>query len=232
MLIFSTPPIFQSGGEFDLRPGSIRKDEYLFYDATGVIICAIRSRYNTYFSNVERTYLINAKYFQGKAYKVLLKAHEESISTLKPWNFVISSYKVAAEVVKRDGSEILPHLTKSIGTGMGIEFGDSGLSLNARSDKSLKVGMDYNVSLGFQKFQLHINNPKKHNYLLFFVDIVIIKDEGSENATGMSSKVTDVSYSFNEEEEKYMPRAEISDIEPSFSKATLRFDNQEMTEEK
>ena len=82
----------------------------------------IRFRCNTYCSNVERTYLINAKYFQGKAYKVLLKAHEESISALKPRNSVSAAYKVAVEVVQRDGSELLPHLTKSIGIGMGIEF--------------------------------------------------------------------------------------------------------------
>ena len=60
---------------------------------------------------------------------------------------------------------------------------------------------------------------------------MIIKDEGSKNAIGMSSKVTDVSYSFNEEEERSMPRAEVSEIELGFSKATLRSDDQEMTKE-
>ncbi|XP_057869393.2 FACT complex subunit SPT16 isoform X1 [Cryptomeria japonica] len=229
------PPVFQSGGKFDLRPGAVSNDDYLYYDATGVIICAIGSRYNSYCSNVARTYLIDAKDVQGKAYKVLLKAQEAAISALKPGNPVNAAYKAAIEVVQRDGPELLPHLTKSAGTGIGIEFRESGLSLNARNDKCLKAGMAFNVSLGFQNLQVQTSNPKTQNFSLLLADTVVIKDKGPENATGVSSKVyTDVAYSFNEEEEKEeksKPKAEVNGIESGFSKATLRSDNQEMTKE-
>ncbi|GLJ05022.1 hypothetical protein SUGI_0009560 [Cryptomeria japonica] len=229
-------PVFQSGGEFDLRPGAVSNDEHLYYDATGVIICAIGSRYNSYCSNVARTYLINAEDVQGKAYKVLLKAQEAAISALKPVNPLSAAYKAAMDVVQKEGPELMPHLTKSAGTGIGIEFRESGLSLNSRNDKIVKVGMAFNVSLGFQNLQLQTGNPKTQNYSLLLADTVVVKDKGPENATGVSSKVyTDVAYSFNDDDEdeevKPKPKAEVNGGEPGISKATLRSDNQEMTKE-
>uniref|UniRef100_A0A0D6QWA7 FACT complex subunit n=1 Tax=Araucaria cunninghamii TaxID=56994 RepID=A0A0D6QWA7_ARACU len=227
-------PVFQSGGEFDLRPGAVSNDENLYYEATGVIICAIGSRYNSYCSNVARTYLIDAENVQGKAYRVLLKAHEAAISALRPGNPLSAAYKAAVEVVQREGSEFSSHLTKSAGTGIGIEFRESGLSLNARNDKIVKAGMAFNVSLGFQNLQLQSENPKTKNYSLLIADTVVVRDKGPENATAVSSKVyNDVAYSFNDEEEEEKPKAKVEANrgENVYSKATLRSENQETKEE-
>ncbi|KAH8507085.1 hypothetical protein H0E87_009550 [Populus deltoides] len=57
------PPIFQSGGEFDLRPSAASNDEPLYYDSASVIIIAVGSRYNSYCSNVARTLMIDATPF-------------------------------------------------------------------------------------------------------------------------------------------------------------------------
>lgn len=228
------PPVFQSGGEFDLRPGAVSNDENLYYEATGVIVCAIGSRYNSYCSNVARTYLIDAEPVQGKAYKVLLKAQEAAINGLRPGNPASAAYKAAMEVVQRDGPEFLPHLTKSAGTGIGIEFRESGLSLNLRNDKVLRAGMVFNVALGLQNLQLPTGNSKTRNYSLSIADTVVVRDKGPEIATAASSKVyTDVAYSFNddEEEDKPKPKAEANGGESVISRTTLRSDNQEMTKE-
>ena len=46
---------------FDLRPSAISNEDPLYYDALGVVICAIGgARYNSYCANVARTYLIDA----------------------------------------------------------------------------------------------------------------------------------------------------------------------------
>lgn len=228
------PPVFQSGGEFDLRPGAVSNDENLYYEATGVIVCAIGSRYNSYCSNVARTYLIDAEPVQGKAYKVLLKAQEAAINALRSGNPASAAYKAAAEVVQRDGPEFLQHLTKSAGTGIGIEFRESGLSLNARNDKVLRAGMVFNVALGLQNLQLQTGNSKTRNYSLSIADTVVVKDKGPEIATAASSKVyTDVAYSFNDDEEEDKPKqkADANGGESVISRTTLRSDNQEMTKE-
>ncbi|XP_077244585.1 FACT complex subunit SPT16-like [Tasmannia lanceolata] len=229
------PPIFQSGGEFDLKPSASSNDQDLYYDSTSVIICAIGSRYNSYCSNLARTFLIDANAVQSKAYGVLLKAHEAAISALKSGNKVGDVYQAAISVVERDGPEFLPHLTKSAGTGIGLEFRESGLSLNARNDRVLKAGMVFNVTLGFQNLQAKTNNPKTEKFSLLLADTVIVNDKVAEVVTSISSKaVKDVAYSFNEdeeEEERPKVKSEANGIEGFLSKATLRSDNHEMSKE-
>ncbi|XWS42290.1 hypothetical protein CRYUN_Cryun16bG0002200 [Craigia yunnanensis] len=229
------PPIFQSGGVFDLKPSASSNDENLYYDSTSVIICALGSRYNSYCSNVARTFLIDANATQSKAYEVLLKAQEASISALKSGNRVSSVYQAAVSVVEKDAPELAANLTKTAGTGIGLEFRESGLSLNAKNDRILRPGMVFNVSLGFQNLQTETNNPKTQKYSVLLADTVIVGDKGPDILTSKSSKaVKDVAYSFNEddeEEEKLKVKAEDNGNETLFSKTTLRSDNHEMSKE-
>ncbi|KAI3874777.1 hypothetical protein MKW98_019350 [Papaver atlanticum] len=230
------PPIFQSGGEFDLRPSASSNEENLYYDSASVIICAVGSRYNSYCSNVARTFLIDANAMQSKAYGVLLKAQEAAIGSLKAGCKVSAVYEAALAVVEKDGPELVPNLTKTAGTGIGLEFRESGLNLNAKNDRILKAGMVFNVSLGFQNLQAQTNNPKTEKFSLLLADTVIVKENIPEVVTMISSKaVKDVAYSFNEddEEEEAKPKAkaEPNGSESLLSKATLRSDNQEMSKE-
>ncbi|KAA8545293.1 hypothetical protein F0562_020077 [Nyssa sinensis] len=229
------PPIFQSGGNFDLRPSASSNDECLYYDSASVIICAIGSRYNSYCSNVARTFLIDSTTTQNKAYEVLLKAHDAAIGALKPGNKVSAVYQAALSVVERDAPELVTNLTKSAGTGIGLEFRESGLSLNAKNDRILKAGMVFNVTLGFQNLNTKISKPKSQNFSLLLADTVIVTESGHDLVTSLSSKaVKDVAYSFNEdeeEEEQPKAKAESNGIEALYSKATLRSDNQEISKE-
>ncbi|KAF3453981.1 hypothetical protein FNV43_RR04423 [Rhamnella rubrinervis] len=230
------PPIFQSGGQFDLRPSAASNDELLYYDSTSVIICAVGSRYKSYCSNVARTFLIDANPLQSKAYEVLLKAHEAAINDLKSGNKVSAAYQAAFSVVEKDAPELVPNLTKSAGTGIGLEFRESGLNLNAKNDRVVKAGMVFNVSLGFQNLQNQTNNTKKQNFSLLLADTVIVDNDKTEVVTSKSSKaVKDVAYSFNEdeeeEEEKSKRKDEANGTDAFMSKTTLRSDNHEVSKE-
>ncbi|KAK9920058.1 hypothetical protein M0R45_028623 [Rubus argutus] len=230
------PPIFQSGGKFDLRPGAASNDEFLYYDSASVIICAIGSRYHNYCSNVARTFLIDANPLQSKAYEVLLKAHAAAISELKPGKEASAAYLAALSVVEKDAPELLSNLTKSAGTGIGLEFRESGLNLNAKNDRVVKVGMVFNVSLGFHNLQSGINNLKNQNFSLLLADTVVINNDKPDVLTVKISKaVKDVAYSFKEDDledektEKVKGRA--SGTEALISKTTLRSDNSEKSKE-
>ncbi|XP_062081762.1 FACT complex subunit SPT16-like [Humulus lupulus] len=230
------PPIFQSGGDFDLKPSASSNDDNLCYDSTSVIICAVGSRYNSYCSNVARTFLIDANSVQSKAYEVLLRAHEAAISTLKPGNKISSAYQAALSVVEKDAPELAPSLTKTAGTGIGLEFRESGLNLNARNDRTLRPGMVFNVSLGFQNLQAETKNLKTQKFSILLADTVIVREDVPEVLTQSSSKaVKDVAYSFNEdddeEEEQVKVKAGTKVGGTTLSKATLRSDNQEMSKE-
>ncbi|KAF3657988.1 FACT complex subunit SPT16 [Capsicum annuum] len=224
------PPIFQSGGNFDLRPSATSNDDHLYYDSASVIICAVGSRYNSYCSNVARTFLIDSTSIQNKAYEVLLKAHEAAIGALKPGNKLSSVYQTALAVVESDAPEFVSNLTKSAGTGIGLEFRESGLIINAKNDKVVKAGMVFNVSLGFHNLQAETTAEKSRNFSLLLADTVIVSNEGHEVVTHLSTKaLKDVAYSFNEdeEEEEVNVKTDSTRKEALYSKATLRSNNQE-----
>lgn len=231
------PPIFQSGGKFDLKPSASSDDDNLYYDTASVIISAIGSRYSNYCSNIARTFLIDATPAQSKAYEVLLKAHDAAIAMLKPGNKVSSVYRAAVSVVEKEAPELLSSLTKSAGTGIGLEFRESGLILNMNNDRVLKAGMVFNVSLGFHNLQVETNNPKTEKFSLLLADTVIVSNEKPPEVltAGCSKLVKDVAYSFNDdpgEEERPKRNAAANNSEPFQSKATaLRSGNNEATRE-
>lgn len=232
------PPIFQSGGEFDLKPSAASNDSNLYYDSTSVIICAIGARYNSYCSNVARTFLIDANPVQKKAYAVLLKAQGAAIAALKPGSKAGDAYQSAVAVVEKEAAELAPSLTKSAGTGIGLEFRESGHNLNGKNEKILKAGMVFNVSLGFQNLQTETKNPKTQKFSLLLSDTVIVGQNAPEVITSLSSKaVNDVAYSFNEDEdedeqeEQPKMKAKTGNSEVLPSKATLRSVNHEMSKE-
>ncbi|KAJ7544149.1 hypothetical protein O6H91_09G066200 [Diphasiastrum complanatum] len=229
------PPVFQSGGVYDLRPGAMSNDDHLCYDTTGVIICAIGARYNIYCSNVARTYLIDADRVQEKAYKVLMKAHEVAIEALRVGNSMSAPFKAAFSIVEKEAPEFLPHLTKSVGAGIGIEFRESWLNLNAKNDRLIKAGMTFNVTVGLHNLQAQKQtNPKTRIFSLLLADTVVVRQKGPENATGSCTKsFSDVAYSFMNEEPEEQPqtRTGASGVEVVYSKTALRSDNQETKEE-
>ncbi|PKA51534.1 FACT complex subunit SPT16 [Apostasia shenzhenica] len=228
------PPIFQSGGKFDLRPSASSNDDDLYYESTSVIICAIGARYSSYCSNIARTFLIDANPTQSKAYEVLLKAQNAAINTLKPDNVLSSAYKAAVAVVEKEAPELLPNLTKTAGTGIGLEFRESGLILNTKNDRTVKAGMVFNVSLGFHNLQSSTKNPKTENFSVLLADTVIaMNDKSPEVLTSLCSKaVKDVAYSFNEDEdEQPKVKSKPTIAETVLSKASLRSDKQEISKE-
>uniref|UniRef100_A0A803L4L0 FACT complex subunit n=1 Tax=Chenopodium quinoa TaxID=63459 RepID=A0A803L4L0_CHEQI len=229
------PPIIQSGGKFDLRPSASSNDENLYYEPASVIICAVGSRYNSYCSNIARTILIDANSDQSKAYEILLKAQEAAIGALKSGNKANDVYLAALAVVEKEDPGLVANLTKSAGTGIGLEFRESGLNLNAKNEKELKPGMVFNVVLGFQNMKTQASNPKSQNFALLLADTVIVGEKGPEITTALSSKaLKDVAYSFNEEEEEVEPpkaKRKVNEAEAVPTKTTLRSDHGEINRE-
>lgn len=209
------PPVFQSGGKYDLRPSAFSNDDDLHYDSGSVIICALGAKYSGYCSNVARTFLIDCNAEKCNAYKVLRQAHDAAIAALTPGSKCCSSYQAAVAVIRDKAPELLPFLTKSAGTGIGIEFRESWLSLSEKNDRTLKEGMIFNVSLGFQNLIDKTNNEKTKEFSLWLADTVLICKENPKVLTSFISKAdSDAIYLFDEENAglssvKEAPKAEV-----------------------
>ncbi|CAL4892397.1 unnamed protein product [Urochloa decumbens] len=194
------PPIFQSGGKYDLRPGALSNDDDLYYDSGSLIVCAMGAKYSGYCSNVARTFLIDCSVKKCNAYKVLLKAHDAAIAALMPGSKASMSYQAAVDVVRGEAPDLLPFLTKSGGTGIGIEFRETSLSLNEKNNLTVKEGMLFNVSLGFQNLLAKSSDEKIKEVSLWLADTVLVCKEKPEVLTAFISKAEDDAfYSFDEE---------------------------------
>ncbi|KAK9135383.1 hypothetical protein Syun_014713 [Stephania yunnanensis] len=157
---------------------------------------------------------------QKKAYEVLLNAHEAAIASLKPGNKANVVYKSAISIVKRDAPEFVGSFAKTAGTGIGIEFRESVLGLNAKNDRVLMAGMVFNVSLGFQDLQAQTTNIKTEKFSLLLADTVIIGEKLPEVVTSINFKaLEDVAY------ERSKAKDESKSIVGSLLKATLRSEN-------
>uniref|UniRef100_A0A0D9XZ22 FACT complex subunit n=1 Tax=Leersia perrieri TaxID=77586 RepID=A0A0D9XZ22_9ORYZ len=194
------PPIFQSGGKYDLRPSASSNSDDLYYDSGSLIVCALGAKYSSYCSNVARTFLIDCDGEKCNAYKVLRQAHDAAIAALKPGSKVSDSYQAAVSVVRDKAPELVPFLTKSAGTGIGLEFRETWLSLNEKNDRILKEGMVFNVSLGFQNLLEKNSDYKNKEYSLWLADTVLVCKEKPHVLTAFVSKADDDAfYSFDEE---------------------------------
>ncbi|KAI3902460.1 hypothetical protein MKW92_008960, partial [Papaver armeniacum] len=176
------PPFFRSGGDYDLRPTIASNNSTLFYESGSVIICGISLTCNNYCSYIARTYFVDATSTQVGAYEVLLKAQEAAISELKQGNKVSAAYEAALAVVRNDAPQYVDNLAESFGSGIGLEFNESNLTINAKNDIQVKAGMVFSVSLGFQNLQFETGCS------MLLADIVVVTEEFPEVATSKKSK--------------------------------------------
>ncbi|KAI3718423.1 hypothetical protein L6452_19294 [Arctium lappa] len=212
-----------------LEPARIKVKLKADNDSGSVITCALGSRYNSYCTNVARTFLIDSDATQIKAYQVLLKAHEAAVGALKPGNKANAVYKAAYAVVEKEAPELIPNLKKSAGTSIGLEYRESGLNLNKTNERILKAGMVLNVSLSFQCMR---SEAMGWHYALLLADTVIVTVNGCEVGTSLSRKtLEDVVYDFDdgeeEEDERPQVKVEAKRTEALYSKASLRSGNHE-----
>ncbi|KAL1826782.1 hypothetical protein ACET3Z_005194 [Daucus carota] len=64
---------------------------------------------------------------ESKAYGVLLKAQEAVINGLKPGRTAAGAYQAAVSIVEKEAPELAANLTRTAGTGIGLEFREFGL---------------------------------------------------------------------------------------------------------
>ncbi len=116
-----------------------------------------------------------------RANKPINKLHEEAM------NFLRSKDSKLAEKVMN-----------YLGFGMGLEFREGHLIINARNERVLKENMVFNVCVGFQDL---FDEERNQKYAIMIADTVVVRKEEGECLTQLiSRKFQDVSYQIDEEE--------------------------------
>jgi nucleosome binding factor SPN SPT16 subunit len=91
------PPLFQSGGKYDLKLSTTSDDSTLHY---GVIVVAAGARYASYCANIGRTYFVDPSKQQEEEYAALLAAQNAAIAALIPGAPMSAAYKAAVKALE------------------------------------------------------------------------------------------------------------------------------------
>ncbi|VDI07180.1 Hypothetical predicted protein [Mytilus galloprovincialis] len=164
------PAIIQSGGKYSLKFSTVSDDTNIDF---GTIICAMGVRYKSYCANIVRTLMVDPSDKQQKDYEFLLSVEDAIMEKLKEGEKMSAVYDHAVSFVKKQRSELVDKMTKSIGFAMGIEFREGSLLLSGKNNLRIKKGMTFNINVGFADLK---DGDKK--YALFIGDTVMA-NEGS-----------------------------------------------------
>ena len=206
-------PIVQSGGcesGFNIKPSAVTDDGTMTED---VIICSLGARFKNYCANIARTYVIDSIPKVERTYHAMLKLHAECRAVMQPGAALAEVYARAKHFLNSKHQHLLPHLPKSLGFSVGLEFKDTTYTFTEKTDKSLtfKANMVFNLSVGFQDVQLtdaerakakgSIKNVEKFSMLLG--DTVKIVSTGpAEILTKGPSDWDKVSYTIKEDDDE------------------------------
>ena len=164
-------PIIQSGGKFDLKVSAQSNDQLLKHD---VIITSFGSRYRLYCSNVARTFLIDPPKHVTEAYDLLIRLQESCLKEMVPGKPLKSVRINAIKFLRKERrDDLIERLPKTLGFAVGIDFRDSVLTLNAKSNVTFRNGMAFYLGIGFQDIP-HKGSDKVRFIELFFYNFLRI----------------------------------------------------------
>ena len=188
-------PIIQSG-PYDLLPTAVSEETNLKF---GTIIVALGVRYKSFCSNVCRTIFVNPTDEQKKFYESMLTMHSLLVSLLKPGAVLGEVYEQVEKKCKSLGHE--KYFYKRLGYGMGLEFRESYLIINAKSQRVVEPGMVFNIEVGLENIPhatKQVNDGQGKTYSMKIADTVLISESDCTFLTKNARKFDDVAYSLED----------------------------------
>ncbi|GMH36216.1 hypothetical protein BSKO_04084 [Bryopsis sp. KO-2023] len=202
------PPVFQSGGKYDMKLTAVSDEDPLKADA---MLFSLGTRYSSYCSIISRCYLVDPEKKMEEEYGALLAAQEAAISSLVEGAPINSARKAAVRVLQEKKMEFLVEkLPKSIGFGMGTEIRETSLSLTENNERIVRPGMVFNVSLGVTGLEWPKKSGKKlpKEYAFVIADTVVVQEGGKAPEVltiGCPKTWNNVAYSLDDVEEEPRP---------------------------
>ncbi|KAH3767794.1 FACT complex subunit SPT16 [Pelomyxa schiedti] len=209
-------PMIQSGGVYNFTPGSTTSN---FTDNLhfGTILFSIGIAYKYYNACLARTIFIEPTEDQKEVYHLVLECQETLLEHLKPGKTIGSAVSAVRALVERKRADLLPNLSPTLGSGIGIVICEPTLVMEAGNTTEIKTGMSFNVAIGFSnvKPKIESTDPKKSLYSILLADTFLVNDEVTCVTSGAPKDWASVSYSFQDE-----PEVPASTVSASSTKPT------------
>jgi len=205
-------PIVQSGGStqgYNIKPSAVTDDGTLTED---VVVVSLGARFKSYCANVARTYVIDPVPKVEKTYHALVRLQSECLGKMVPGAKLSEVHDTAKAFLAQRFPHLSPHLPKSLGFSLGLDFKDSVFVLTGKVDPSLrfKANMVFNLAVGFQDVALSEQERSKAKgsisqvpqFSMLLADTVKISAEGPADVLTKAPKDwNDVSFTIKEEDD-------------------------------
>lgn len=193
---YTYTPVIQSGSEFDLRPDAENNDNHL---CQNYIILNMACKYFELNTNIFRSLLINPSDEDKSNYQALLDIHKNVINALKAGIKISKAYSHVIEYVKEKYPHLADSLPTSFGFGMGYEFKEACLVINAKNEREVKVGNTFTVITSLK----NLKGRNNVTYALHLSDTLVINNDKRADVLteGISKKLDDIGYALEDEED-------------------------------
>ncbi|TID16682.1 hypothetical protein CANINC_004134 [Pichia inconspicua] len=188
-------PIIQSNGKYELKFSVESTNDKL---SGPVIMSSLGLRYNSYCSNVSRTFLIAPSKEMEKNYEILVDLQAHLFEHLRDGAKFKDVYNEALKFIDEQNPSLKDHFVKNIGTLIGIDFRDSNGIFNAKNERILKENSVVNLVLGFSD----LNDSEKGSYALLLSDTIRITGSEPIILTEYLKLKKDVTFYFDDDEPK------------------------------
>ncbi|GEQ72203.1 hypothetical protein JCM33374_g5890 [Metschnikowia sp. JCM 33374] len=201
-------PIVQSGGEYDLRPSALSTEKRFIGD--GAILSSLGLRYKNYCSNIARTFMIDPSPGMETNYDLLLELQDHIVKTLlRDGKSAKDVYEGATAFIKSKNADLVANFTKNVGWLTGIEFRDSTLILNQKTERKLVNGQIISLTIGFNNLvNESASNPKLKNYALLLTDTYKVGEGEAISLTNYQKARKEVTFYFKEDNKSIKPKVE------------------------
>jgi nucleosome binding factor SPN SPT16 subunit len=144
-----------------------------------------------------------------KNYKFMLETQAVAIGALTVGRPMSSVFQAVKAFVAEKRPDLLACLPKNVGFGLGLDFREKALSLNAKNGNVIVPNMVFNLAVGFQNIANEDSkNEKDRTYALNLAETVLTTSKGAEVLTDAHTEATphgrkeykDVLFEFKDED--------------------------------
>ncbi|KAJ2854310.1 FACT complex subunit spt16 [Coemansia erecta] len=199
MAEWSTHPIVQSGGHYDL---SLNAENNTLQLHAGTVICTLSMRYFMYNASISRTFMIDPTPEQEKNYSFLLGLQKQALGWIKAGATMGAVFSKIVSHVNEHRPDLKENLTDDFGFVTGIEMTDDNNKISSGCTTTFKPGMVVVLRVGLKDMvNAKATDKFSKTYAYQLIDTVVVRKEASaELITTGEKEPNDVSFFFNDED--------------------------------
>ena len=196
---FAYAPVIQSNSQYNLKITAENSQECLTSDCILLNICG---KYYEMNCLLVRSLLVNPRESDKQNYQALLYLHKNTIKNLKTGRKLKDVFESTRNSFVKRYPNLEKHLPNIFGFGIGFEFKERCLNINATNQKEVEPNQFYAVITSLKNLRGFKSNKQ---YSLQLADTVVIKkdDQNMIVTEGVSKSLDEVGYDFEDEVETH-----------------------------